>query len=173
MQLKHENGAEVVLGPYDPEIVHFALVYAADGRPITVTMVEANPLLDLKILLHPALVDTKLGCRSISLDMFADTFGRSDDNVTQLRTDAFEETHGLVALYRQAWGNRFSVVTAELKHKFDFDKLKESYKQKIKEYNKFIVANDLTQSQETLDLESSQQQLTQLQRDVADLDTSN
>jgi uncharacterized membrane protein YgcG len=71
------DGSSVDAGPFHASVVHGALAYAADGRALTATMISAEPLRDLKILLHPALLDTSLGCRAISIDRFADeTTGR-------------------------------------------------------------------------------------------------
>jgi hypothetical protein len=39
-------------GPYDTSLVHQALAYAADGRPVAVTMTQARPLPQLKIHLN-------------------------------------------------------------------------------------------------------------------------
>jgi uncharacterized membrane protein YgcG len=66
------DGSTVDAGPFHASVVHGALAYAADGRALTATMISAEPLRDLKILLHPALLDTSLGCRAISIDRFAD-----------------------------------------------------------------------------------------------------
>jgi hypothetical protein len=66
------NGSTLDAGPFHASVVHGALAYAADGRALTATMISAEPLRDLKILVHPALLDTTLGCRAISIDRFAD-----------------------------------------------------------------------------------------------------
>ena len=47
-------------------ILYHALI-PADGRPLAVTMAKADPLTELKILLHPTLVDTALGHRVIEI----------------------------------------------------------------------------------------------------------
>ena len=112
LNLRHDNGAEVALGPYDPAIAHFALAYAADGRPTTVTIIKADPLLELKVLLHPALVDTGLGCRAIKLDMFIRDFGGLDSSDGPLRKQFVQETVG-VRLYRLAWAIRYNAVRAK------------------------------------------------------------
>jgi hypothetical protein len=70
--LRSADGSAVDAGPFHASVVHGALAYAADGRALTATMISAEPLSDLKILLHPALLDTSLGCRAISIDRFAD-----------------------------------------------------------------------------------------------------
>ncbi len=111
LEFEHVDGTNVKLGPYNPAIAHFALAYAADGRPTTVTMINADPLHDLKILLHPALIDTGLGCRAIRLDQFVAEFGRSNPHVNDPLERAFDEHHGLIALIRKAWADRFFAVT--------------------------------------------------------------
>lgn len=49
------NGTRIRSKPHRMQVVYQALNYAADGRPIAVTMVDADPLNQLKILLHPTL----------------------------------------------------------------------------------------------------------------------
>lgn len=60
--------------PYRPDIVAHALRYAADGRATTVTMVRAEPMPSLRILLHPTLVDSSLGDELQQLDRLVDTY---------------------------------------------------------------------------------------------------
>lgn len=74
----HADGTKTIVGPYDPAIAHLALAYAADGRPTTVTIIPAFPIAEKKILLHPALIDTEVGCHAIQLDQFVNRFGRLD-----------------------------------------------------------------------------------------------
>ncbi len=64
---------EILLDPRPPSLIAQALAYAADGRPVTATMTSAAPLKDLKVLAHPTLVDTAVGCRAIEIDRFVDT----------------------------------------------------------------------------------------------------
>jgi len=72
----HQSGTTQSFGPFDRSLVHQALAYTADGRPVAVTMTEAKPVRPLKIHLHPALLDTPVGCRVTELDRFVDTFTR-------------------------------------------------------------------------------------------------
>ena len=95
------------MGTFWRAVIHQALAYAADGRPIAVTMTTAAPLRELRILLHPALVDTALGCRIVALDRFVDEFTSQD--AERLEMEAFVEAQG--ALYRVAWAAR--VIAAE------------------------------------------------------------
>ena len=39
--------------PFRRDLVELALAYAADGRPITVTIINTRPLLERRCLLHP------------------------------------------------------------------------------------------------------------------------
>ncbi|MEN2284456.1 hypothetical protein AAGF08_20090 [Algoriphagus sp. SE2] len=91
----HRSDGEVIsTGIYDKDIINQAIAYVADGRLITVTMVNGGPLLKfydndsnlismLKILVHPALVDTDLGCKAIRLDRLVDIYasGRNNEKV--------------------------------------------------------------------------------------------
>lgn len=67
--------------PVPAQLMRQALRYAADGRPLTVTMITAKPLMDLKVLLHPALVDTGAGRLAIRLDQLADEHSSSAPRV--------------------------------------------------------------------------------------------
>ncbi|WP_430404169.1 hypothetical protein [Hyphomonas sp.] len=95
------------IGRFHPAIIHLALAYAADGRPTTVTMVTTDVVPDLRILLHPALEDTGLGCRAIRLDQLADEMSAvSNSPLAAVRSDAVERIHGEFGLYRMAWRAR-------------------------------------------------------------------
>jgi len=69
-------------------IVGQALAYAADGRPLAATMVTAKPLLELKILVHAALIDTGLGRRITELDRFVDEFTGDERGMRKSRPPA-------------------------------------------------------------------------------------
>jgi hypothetical protein len=103
LQLTRADGKRIVLGPFNQSVVHLALAYVADGRPVAVTMTTAEPLHELQIQLHPALVDTSLGCRAIEIDRFVDaTSGQSAE-----RKEASELVLAHAALYRLAWAANF------------------------------------------------------------------
>ena len=170
IELEHSDGTAVTLGPYDPAIVHFALAYAADGRPTTVTMITAEPLHDLKILLHPALVDTGLGCRAIRLDQFVDEFGLSDSSVADRRERAYHEHHGLIALVRRAWADRFFTVTAALEPELGFDRLERAHQRKVSEYDRIVDSLNRLHSENTPTQRSTTPRLQQLQRAIEDLE---
>ncbi|MEG3180690.1 hypothetical protein [Sphingomonas sp. LT1P40] len=68
-----QNGKAIPVGQFDGEMVQQALAYAADARPTTVTM-TSGPLMPsiLRVHIHPALVDSALGCEMMELDRFVD-----------------------------------------------------------------------------------------------------
>lgn len=108
LSLKRGDGTVIDLPPADPEIVHLALVYAAEGRPIAATMTKATPLLELKIQLHPALIDTSLGCRAIEVDRYVDTYSGADPAIDQTRSAANDP----LMLYNFAWARRNLALVA-------------------------------------------------------------
>ena len=95
---RNEKGQETNFGPYPLDILASALVYAADGRPTTVTMVDATPAPALKILLHPSLVNSQLGLEAIELDRWVDKYSVNDKMVNEARTF----TEGINILYQMA-----------------------------------------------------------------------
>ena len=105
IHLTHADGTKTAVGPYDPAIAHLALAYAADGRPVTVTIVSASPLTDRKILLHPALIDTEVGCHAIRLDQFVDRFGQ-EGLLGARRLAERVQSERVMGLYHRAWGTR-------------------------------------------------------------------
>lgn len=109
LKLSRGDGEIIQLGPFQNSIIHLALGYAADGRPVTVTMVKAEPLRELKILLHPGLVDTALGCRAIELDRFVDQY--SGDNSKREEAERRVKLQGI--LYELAWSTHFLALFNE------------------------------------------------------------
>lgn len=99
----------------DPDAVYAALVYAADGRPTAVTMVTADPLKELKILVHPALVDTRVGRAIVDLDRFVDQFAGTRDGESEEaemdRALASTLVYHANDLYRVAWAARFAALS--------------------------------------------------------------
>lgn len=110
LSLRRGDGTVIELGPYRPGIVHLAMAYAADSRPVTVTMTSAPPLPDLKVLLHPALVDTAMGCRATEIDRFVDSFTAN----SKLRQRAAGLVGNHQALYTFAWGVQAQILGPEL-----------------------------------------------------------
>lgn len=78
------------LGTFDAAVVNQALRYAADGRVIATTITQGDGRAFQRLTyLHPALVDTPLGCRVIDADRIIDTF--SDARNTQGAPPAFAQ----------------------------------------------------------------------------------
>lgn len=71
--LERDDGRTLPFGPFRAAIIRLALAYAADGRPIAATMPAAGPY-GRQVLLHPALVDSAIGCEARHIDQFVDTF---------------------------------------------------------------------------------------------------
>jgi len=101
LSLKTSQGETLTYGPFRAEIIRIALAYAADGRPVTATM----PLTPIgrQVLLHPALVDTALGCEARLIDQFVDGATSGDD----ARTMAENQVYSDLALYEVAWAAQF------------------------------------------------------------------
>ncbi|RDC62741.1 hypothetical protein [Adhaeribacter pallidiroseus] len=68
------KGKDTITGNYSKNLVQQALAYAADGRPTTITMVSALKTAPLKIILHPALLNSQLGNQAIQLDRLVDSY---------------------------------------------------------------------------------------------------
>lgn len=92
---------------YNMSIAYYAMNYVADGRPLAVTMVKAEPMLNLKILLHPTLVDTPMGHRLIELDRFVGEYARKEN---PLLLEAENMANGAHALYSITWALRLKMV---------------------------------------------------------------
>jgi hypothetical protein len=102
--LVQADGRQLRSRPHRMSVAYHALNYAADGRPLAVTMASAEPLRELKILLHPTLVDSPLGHRIIELDRFVDVY----TGERRERVEASERVDAHHALYTFAWATRAS-----------------------------------------------------------------
>ncbi len=109
-------GEPITLGPYDKQTVHRALIYAADGRPLAVTMTTAPPLADLKIHVHSALIDTALGRSAVELDRFVDKF--SPDGPKTKRKNRMEQIGCELAFYELARTSRILSLFAKAESGF-------------------------------------------------------
>lgn len=68
------DGSWKHLGTFDAAVVNQGIRYAADRRVIAATIVPGDGVLVARMTnVHPALVDTPLGCRIIESDRFIDT----------------------------------------------------------------------------------------------------
>jgi hypothetical protein len=110
-------------------VAYSALLYAADGRPLAVTMVTAKPLPELKILLHPTLVDSPMGARVIDLDRFVDMY--TGDDILRRMAEVSVTTQG--DLYRFAWACRVlaSRVVSDEKFNQIFTKIPPGYRDSL------------------------------------------
>jgi hypothetical protein len=108
-KLIHGDGKETTSRYFHDDLLFRALAYAADGRPVGVTMVSASPLWDLKILVHPALLDSGLGQRIIDLDRFVDQF----TGMLVERRQAHQDIDGQIRIYSFAWAEAILAVPAE------------------------------------------------------------
>ncbi|HAJ46381.1 MAG TPA: hypothetical protein DCL54_07365 [Alphaproteobacteria bacterium] len=74
---------QILLGTFHPALVHHALAFAADGRPVAATMPIFRPqdgqlrIQGRQVIVHPAFEDTAFGCNSIQIDRFVDMFTSS------------------------------------------------------------------------------------------------
>jgi hypothetical protein len=82
------------LEDFDAAVVNQALRYAADGRVIATTITPGDgDIMGRVTYLHPALIDTPLGCRVVEADRFVDAFTGSkryepvDPRLTQVADD--------------------------------------------------------------------------------------
>lgn len=73
LALLTRDGTRHELGVFSPALIQQAMAYAADGRPVAVTMTSGGGLAPmLRVQVHPALIDTSLGCDLVELDRFVD-----------------------------------------------------------------------------------------------------
>ena len=121
LRLIRSEGFPIEIGRYDPAIVHNALAYAADGRVIAVTMVRAEPLPDLRILLHPALVDAGLGCSAIRLDQLVDGASARNQSLLNHRAAAITNVFRQHTAYARAWAIRMHRLVVQ--HETNFRRL--------------------------------------------------
>lgn len=116
--VQDERGQTFRSAPHRATLVYQALVYAADQRPTAVTMAKADPLMELKILLHPALIDTALGGNVVELDRFVDKYtgSRQGDGFRREAEERVQTEHNL---YLFSWAIRIemlkSPITEEIK----------------------------------------------------------
>jgi len=102
--------------PHRLATAYYALNYAADGRPLAVTMIKAPPMIELKILLHPVLIDNPMGYRIIELDRFVDKYTGEDPG----RDSATNAVYAQNALYQLAWANRaFAALKPMMASQYD------------------------------------------------------
>lgn len=117
--LKARDGTLHRFGPYARSLVLQGLTYAADQRPLAVTMITAKPVLDLKIIAHPALIDSPTGCSAVAIDRLAD----EASSRAPYRSGAERAVHGALAAYQLAWSAAMKQPSASLSSYSEADKL--------------------------------------------------
>ena len=130
LYLKLNNREEVFLGKFHQEVVLSALGYAADGRVTTVTMVSSQPVFDLRILLHPALIDSIVGCYAIRLDQLADEQTSLIEEIQLSRAKANNAILNMELLYTYAWAIQLQTLIERntfIRNEFAKDKQLSSY----------------------------------------------
>jgi len=145
ISLTKRNNKREELGTFNPAIIYLSLAYASDGRVTTVTMVTSKPLFDLKILLHPTLVDTPLGCRAIRLDQIADETTSMYDSLRKLREQENNIIDSTQTLYKFSWAKRLQLINSIYLQNSDID-LSDYFS-----YAERIISNNSKKIQEIID----------------------
>jgi hypothetical protein len=117
LHLGRADGTVLHYGPFRAEVLRTALAYAADGRPIAATMPPA--LIGRQVMLHPALVDSTLGCEARLLDQFVDGATASDP----VRVAAEQLIDDQEALYRIGWAVQVQTIARVEPNAFEQDVL--------------------------------------------------
>ncbi|MGE4278928.1 MAG: hypothetical protein AB7G62_05035 [Magnetospirillum sp.] len=114
LNLVESSGRILRFGPFRATILQQAAAYAADGRPVAATMPQAA-IYGRRVLLHPVLVDTPLGCKARHIDQFVDaTTARMPE---RRRAQQVVETEA--DAYIHAWAIRFGTIADKVKAKYD------------------------------------------------------
>lgn len=100
LKLTRDDQAQLMFGPFRAEILQRALAYAADGRMVATTMPIS--LVARQVLIHPALVNSAIGCETRHIDQFVDAFTSRE----AIRTEAVKRVETQGALYDIAWATR-------------------------------------------------------------------
>ncbi|WP_446744488.1 hypothetical protein [Silvibacterium acidisoli] len=95
-------------------ILQQALLYASDGRPVATTMTTAFPLQELKVQVHPALLDTPVGCRAVELDRLVDESSETGE-LSEQRKQARRRVDEQVLIYDFAYITRKSLLEQKMK----------------------------------------------------------
>ena len=106
LTLVGRDGSTMRSRPFRRDLAELALAYAADGRPTAVTILHSQPLMDRKVLLHPALVDTEAGRAIARTDMIIFNLIQDEPWYVQAYLDVLNQ----VELYRRAWTTRQLVL---------------------------------------------------------------
>lgn len=109
------TGSPIVLDGLSRDVVRSALGFAADDRKTVVTILNTTLGLQ-KVLLHPLLVDTAVGCAVTSLDHVV--FEALPSDKANELSRAFDSYGAALAIYQEAYMEyvalRFEAVESEL-----------------------------------------------------------
>ncbi|MEL6922372.1 MAG: hypothetical protein AAFO77_15400, partial [Pseudomonadota bacterium] len=114
-----QDGRAIDVGTFPSAIVFPALMFAADGRPYVVSVEQAPPLYDQKVLLHPVLQDTALGCRLLQIDRLSGTLRERDANLAARIAEVEDGILAQSALYELTWGIRVMTALAAIQNDQD------------------------------------------------------
>ena len=117
--LKTHDGTQHRFGPYARSLVLQGLTYAADQRPLAVTLITADPVPDLQTPPHPVLIDSPAGCNAVAIDRLADEASSG----AAYRGNAERAVHGALAAYQIAWAAAMRQPSMSLSEYSDGDKL--------------------------------------------------
>ncbi len=147
--LHRKDGEKISAGIFEEDILNQALAYVSDGRLTTVTMVTGNPIPMLKILTHPTLLDTELGCNAINLDRFVDKYA-SGDNSEQV--DRLMKSYGYQEMLYKYAVFKFAANKADFS--FEIDLIMEQF-ESVLEKDWDEIYNVLNEGRLLMDEESS------------------
>ncbi len=112
------KGAPIVLDRLSRDVVRSALGFAADDRKTVVTVVNAAAGVQ-KVLLHPLLVDTAVGCAVTSLDhVVFDALPSDKDNEL---SRAFDSYGAALELYKEAYLEYIAQRLGAVEHKLSVE----------------------------------------------------
>jgi hypothetical protein len=115
--LKRDDGKSLRFGPYRAELISHALAYAADGRPIATTMPQG--FVTRRVLIHPALANSGIGCEMRHIDQFVDGFTASAPERRQAERAVMQQG----SLYRFAWAVQFGRLEPKVVTQIDDQKV--------------------------------------------------
>ncbi len=144
LMLTFRNDSTITLDrEFEASTVRQALAFAADGRPLAITIMSAPPFGQHRIIIHPALVDTQLGNDMITLDklVFDQALTSSDEDYKRVA----EQAHAEVFIYKYIQMCRYLLISEVIKSLSESDRkvLSEILEKKIKSYSiKAIYLDD-------------------------------
>jgi hypothetical protein len=102
--IRRDDGSEVAAGPFEKPLVHQALGYVADDRKVVVTIISGGRG-RRRVMLHPALVDTRLGQDIVEFDKLVfrfmnncDPARKESDQLIDAQLSLYDVAHALRSL---------------------------------------------------------------------------